>query len=99
MRLIPFKAITSNLMRGRERRYHARDIALGQPRAHRYIVLISIPTSSLGSALLYLGMVHHMPVIFLFQPCLGLASSSLIPLVASVSFLGSLSLSSSRRKS
>lgn len=45
MRLIPFKAITSNLMRGRERRYHARDIALGQPRAHRYlylIVLISI---------------------------------------------------------
>lgn len=96
---MPFKAITSNLMRGRERRYHARDIALGQPRAHRYIVLISIPTSSLGSALLYLGMVHHMPVIFLFQPCLGLASSSLIPLVASVSFLGSLSLSSSRRKS
>lgn len=45
MRLIPFKAITSNLMRGRERRYHARDIVLGQPRAHRYlslIVLISI---------------------------------------------------------
>lgn len=27
---------------------------------------LSIPTSSLGSALLYLGMLHHMPVIDLF---------------------------------
>jgi len=40
----------------------------------RAVSCLSIPTSSLGSALLYLGMVHHMSVIFIFQPWLpGLA--------------------------